>query len=103
MNAERIFTAQLFHDPYPTYRRLRDESPVHLDPFTGELLLTRYADVVAALKHPHLSSRRVAEEALPLPRFLQALARPMTRMLARQMLFSDPPDHTRLRGLVSRA
>lgn len=101
--SERIFTAKLIENPYPVYRRLQTESPVYLDPFSGELLITRYADVVAALKHPALSSRRVAEEGLPIPAHVEWLMRPITRMLSRQMLFSDPPDHTRLRSLANRA
>jgi cytochrome P450 len=100
---ERIFTPQLLQDPYPTYRRLQAEAPVYYDPFSGELVLTRYADVTAALKHPALSSRRIAETGLPLPAPLLWLMRPVTGMLARQMLFSDPPDHTRLRSLANRA
>jgi cytochrome P450 len=103
MNQERIFTDSLIEDPYPTYRRLRAESRVHWDRYTGELLLTRYADAVAALRHPALSSARVAQESIPIPGMFQRLVRPVTRMLSRQMLFSDPPDHTRRRGLASRA
>src|SRR3954451_4093993 len=103
MATDRIFTPQQIEDPYPTYRRLRSESPFYLDPFTRELLITRYADVVAALKHPHVSSARVVESGIPMPRFLQPFMRPVLGLLSRQMLFSDPPDHTRLRGLATRA
>ncbi|HEU4753957.1 MAG TPA: cytochrome P450, partial [Armatimonadota bacterium] len=96
-------TPELIRDPYPMYRRLQAEAPVYLDPYSGELLVTRYPDVVAALKHPALSSRRVAEQGLPMPAPLLWAMRPVTRMLSRQMLFSDPPDHTRLRSLATRA
>ena len=100
---ERIFTAGLIDDPYPVYHRLRAEAPVHFDRFTGELILTRYADVVAALKHPLLSSGRVAEDSISMPGPFRWAMRPVVRMLRQQMLFSDPPDHTRLRGLANRA
>jgi len=100
---ERIFTAELIENPYPVYRRLREEASFHFDVGTGELLITRYADVAAALKHPRLSAQRGAEAGFPMPAFLHGLMRPVTRMLSRQMLFSDPPDHTRLRSLASRA
>jgi cytochrome P450 len=66
-------------------------------------VLTRYADVVAALKHPRLSSRQVLESGLPVPPLLRWALGPINRVLGRQMLFSDPPDHTRLRSLASRA
>lgn len=93
----------MFTDPYPAYHRLRREAPAYLDHATGELVLTRYADVVAALKHPRLSSRKVADGYLVLPSLMRRLAEPVVRTLTRQMLFSDPPDHTRLRGLASKA
>lgn len=98
-----FFTAELFHDPYPAYHRLRAEAPVHLDRFSGELVLTRYQDVVACLRHPRLSSRRVAEAGLPVPPGIRWTVKPVLDSLSRQMLFSDPPDHTRLRGLANKA
>lgn len=100
---ERLFTKALLQDPYPRYAQLQRESPVHLDRESGELVLTRYRDVVVALKDPRLSSRRVAEEGIPVPNIFLSLLRPVSGMLGRQMLFSDPPDHTRLRSLAARA
>jgi cytochrome P450 len=100
---EPIFTGALLQDPYPAYRRLRTEAPAHLDVATGELVLTRYADVVAALRHPRLSSRGVATGGLPIPQSIQWTVRPVLDSLSKQMLFSDPPDHTRLRGLANKA
>ncbi len=83
-------------DPYSTYRRLRSEDPVHQSPLGG-LVLSRYADCVAVLKDRRWSSDfRNAEQ----PGFepdLEILGE------SRPFLFLDPPDHTRLRGLVSRA
>ncbi|MDQ3855218.1 MAG: cytochrome P450 [Chloroflexota bacterium] len=83
-------------DPYPTYNRLRELDPVHWLPFDqeghGMWLVTRYPDVAATLKDPRLTkdpARFVPEEHLS--------------PLDRSMLFRDPPDHTRLRALVSRA
>ena len=83
-------------DPYPTYRRLRAEDPVHQSPL-GFWVLTRYDDVVTALRDP-----RLAKEAIPA--FVAArfgAARAPGRGLS--MLDRDPPDHTRLRGLVNKA
>jgi cytochrome P450 len=100
---EHLFTKELLQNPYPRYAQLRRESPVHLDRESGELVLTRYRDAVAALKDPRLSSRRVAEKGIPVPNIFLSLMRPVSGMLGRQMLFSDPPDHTRLRSLAARA
>ena len=89
--------------PYERYRRLREESPAYLDPTTGRLILTGYAEVAAALKHPHLSSRAALAPAMNMPKALLPLLRPATRILLRIMLFTDPPDHARLRALANRA
>ena len=42
------FSSVFFEDPYPTYRRLRDESPVYTNEKYGFVALSRYADVVKA-------------------------------------------------------
>ena len=82
-------------DPYPTYHRLRAEDPVHHSPL-GFWVLTRYEDVVAALRDPRLVKEPIA--AFVAARF----GAPMPAM-GLSMLDRDPPDHTRLRGLVNKA
>ena len=82
-------------DPYPTYRRLLAEDPVHHSPM-GFWVLTRYEDVVAALRDPRLAKEAIA--AFVAARF----GAPMPAM-GLSMLDRDPPDHTRLRSLVSKA
>lgn len=81
-------------DPYPTYRRLRMDDPVHFNA-PGGWLLTRYADVASLLRDPRLSSdRRTAGEVAPA---LRALTENPS------MVSLDPPDHTRLRRIVNKA
>jgi pimeloyl-[acyl-carrier protein] synthase len=82
-------------DPYPTYHRLRAEDPVHRSPL-GFWVLTRYDDVVAALRDPRLGKAGI--EAMVAARY--GSAAPVTGL---SMLVRDPPDHTRLRGLVNTA
>jgi cytochrome P450 len=84
-------------DPYPTYHRLRAEDPVHHSPL-GFWVLTRYPDVMAMLRDPRLIKEPIA--AFVAARF--GLAGPPPG-LGLSMLDRDPPDHTRLRGLVSKA
>ena len=84
-------------DPYPTYHRLRAEDPVHQSPL-GFWVLTRYEDVVASLRDPRMIKEPIA--AFVAARF--GLAAPPLGM-GLSMLDRDPPDHTRLRGLVSKA
>jgi cytochrome P450 len=83
-------------DPYPTYHRLRADDPVHQSPL-GFWVLTRYDDVVAALRDPRLAKEAIAA-------FVAArLGTTPSPATALSMLDRDPPDHTRLRGLVSKA
>ncbi len=82
-------------DPYPTYHRLRAEDPVHHSPL-GFWVLTRYEDVVAALRDPRLVKEPIA--AFVAARFGAAMP-----AMGLSMLDRDPPDHTRLRSLVNKA
>ena len=80
-------------DPYPRYRRLREEDPVHQSPM-GFWVLTRYDDVAGMLRDPRFG--RKGFDRLLAARFGDA-------GFDMSMLFRDPPDHTRLRTLVSKA
>ena len=86
---------EFIEDPYPTYHRLRAEDPVHRNPL-GFWVLTRYEDVVAALRDPRLAKEAIAS-------FVAARFGTATPAGGLSMLDRDPPDHTRLRGLVSKA
>ena len=78
---------EFVEDPYPTYRRLRDEDPVHQNPL-GFWVLTRYEDVVASLKDPRMVKEPIA--AFVAARF--GLQAPPSGM-GLSMLDRDPPDH----------
>jgi hypothetical protein len=84
-------------DPYPIYDQLREHDPVHWSDEMGSWLLTRYSDTQLVLRDPRFSAARVGGAWLP------EEMQPLGRVLERWMLFQDPPDHTRLRGLVSKA
>lgn len=89
-------------NPYPFYHRLRETDPIHRDEVYG-WVLTRHADVIAALRDPRMSAARLVLPTEDLPPELAEALTPAMRAFARQMLFLDPPDHTRLRGLVTKA
>ncbi|RPK32856.1 cytochrome P450 [Streptomyces goshikiensis] len=90
-------------DPFPLYRQLREDGPVRRVVIAGALdawVVTRYEDGLAALSDSRLSSDvRDASDA----RLLRQLPTSGGEALMGNMLRSDPPDHTRLRRLVSKA
>lgn len=87
-------------NPYPLYRRLREESPVHWDPFLYAWVVTRYSDVVTVLMK--LSALRTPTPEQLTQMGLSVLC-PIAQVMVRQMLFMDPPEHTRIRKLASAA
>jgi pimeloyl-[acyl-carrier protein] synthase len=91
------FLPEFVADPYPFYARLRTEDPVHQSPM-GLWVLTRYDDVARVLRDPRFGRKGFDE--LVNARFGTEPDQPG---LATSMLFRDPPDHTRLRTLVSKA
>jgi cytochrome P450 len=98
-----LLRPEVMADPYPLYRRLRETDPVHWDAAMGYWVLTRHADVVEALQDARLSAARTGDAAGWIPEEYQAALGPAMYAVARQMLFLDPPDHTRVRSLVNRA
>jgi len=85
-------------DPYPTYRALRERDPYHYSPLTSMITVVPYDDVDAILR----DYRRFSSVIRGTEPFLVAEEQ-ARRQLSPSMQFRDPPDHTRLRGLVNRA
>jgi len=96
----QLLDPEVLANPYPLYHQLRSEDPVHWDPFLHAWVVTRYEEVVQVLHH--FSAQRT-----PTPEQLSALnlsaLNPIAAVMVRQMLFLDPPAHTRLRALASAA
>lgn len=87
-------------NPYPLFRRLRTEDPVHWDAFLHTWVVTRYVDVLEVL-HSFSAERTHTPEKLKAMELSQMA--PIAQLMVKQMLFMDPPTHTRLRGLASQA
>jgi cytochrome P450 len=88
------FDVDIDRDPYETWRRLRDDAPLYRNDRFDFYALSRFADVEAAHRDPVTFSSAhgtVLEMMTPEP------------MGGGFMIFMDPPDHTQLRSLVSRA
>jgi cytochrome P450 len=92
-------------DPYPFYRRLRTRDPIHRSWAAYGWVVSRHRDVVEVLRDPRFSAddRNFSQyPRLRAQRIRDGLADP-DREPAPVMLRIDPPDHTRLRSLVSKA
>jgi cytochrome P450 len=111
--AERLETGIAFNplrrelriDPYPFYRRLREKDPFHRSRPADGWVLSRYADILAVL-----GDRSFSADERNLRRYPRLRARNLRAGLEdpyevdqASMLRLDPPDHTRLRNLVSKA
>ena len=96
----RLLEPEVLANPYPLYRKLRSEDPVHWDRFLHTWVVTRYPDVMNVL-HSFSADRTPTPEQLT-AMGLSAL-NPIAQVMVKQMLFMDAPAHTRLRGLASTA
>jgi cytochrome P450 len=90
------FSDEFFEDPYDLYRRMRDEAPVAFNERYGFWALFRYDDVCQAHKEwqTFSSSRGVDLSMMHQPA-------EMIRQM-RLIIMQDPPEHDRMRALVSR-
>ena len=95
---EDLLRPDVLADPYPLFRRLRQEDPVHEDPGGRGWMVARYDDIAKILADRRFSAQRTLAM-----REGQDTSSAVRAALARQMLFLDPPDHTRLRALVTKA
>ncbi len=95
-----LLDPEVLANPYPLFHRLRTEDPVHWDPFLHTWVVTRYADVLEVLL-------TFSAERTHTPEKLKAMGlsemSPIAQLMVQQMLFMDPPAHTRLRSLASYA
>jgi len=102
---DQLLSPAFFSDPYPTYHRLRSEAPVYWSDALGGWVLTRYEDVVSILRRPELysSTGRVSYLLRQLPEAARREVELLERHYTLGLAHSDPPDHTRLRTLLSKA
>lgn len=91
-------------DPYSRYRAIRSSAPVYRSPQSGVWYLTRHQDCKDVLHDPRFGRGiGLGSDHFGGLGGTEASRRQELTSGARNMLFADPPDHTRLRGLVSRA
>jgi cytochrome P450 len=97
---EELFSPEIRRDPHPLYHRLRAEQPIANNP-DGDWVLTRWADCEAVLRDPRWSSS--PEHRPPDAVGGASISVEAGEVGMKTLLFLDPPDHTRLRRLVSKA
>jgi cytochrome P450 len=95
--------AETIANPYPRYHYLRVEDPVHWHEGLNSWVLTRYPDVMDALRDRRLSADRMSSVVQVLPPAAQQMFQMLISTFDNMMLMSDPPKHTRLRSLANKA
>jgi hypothetical protein len=95
-----LLDPEVLANPYPLYRQLREQDPVHWDPYLHAWVVTRYADVVTVL-HRFRAARTPAPERLD--ELGMGEIGPIAAVMIKQMLFLDQPEHGRVRRLASAA
>jgi cytochrome P450 len=91
---------EFIRDPYPHYQRMRATDPVHLTQH-GMYVASRHADITVVLRDKRFGKEYV--ERTKRRYGPNVMDEPVFRNFALTMLQQDPPDHTRLRGLVVKA
>ena len=99
----QAFCEERLQDPYPFFKRLRENDPVHWCEPMNLWLVTRYNDVFAGLRDPRLSSSRMGMYSQTLDTRLRRQVQPLLDHLSKWIILLDPPDHTRLRRLINQA
>ena len=95
------FNPEFRAHPYPFYDDLRNQEPVHTTPY-GMVVLTRYEDVSTTLKSADFS-RDIEKYSTQATTEARQRRREMQRERTKSILNLDPPDHTRLRRIVSKS
>jgi pimeloyl-[acyl-carrier protein] synthase len=101
-----LVSREFLANPYPVLHQLRERDPVHWSDTIGGWVLTRYDDIVSTFKEPasYSNEGRLARAV----EYLPAESRGRLQVFedhyrTKGLLHSDPPDHTRLRRLVTKA
>jgi cytochrome P450 len=89
-------------DPFPLYAWLREQDPVHWSASLNAWVVTRYADVLEVFNRPGRFSSDRFRRLDPRYASRRPAVRAVADVLSEWLVFRDPPDHTRLRGLLQK-
>lgn len=90
-------------NPYPFYARIRAADPIYRDEDMRVWVVTRHSAIATILREPQFSAARMNADPEALEQMGIGGLLPLFQFISKQMLFTDPPDHTRLRRLVNKA
>ena len=94
---------EVIADPFPAFDRLREHAPVFRSAVLGGWVITRYDDVKLVISDRRFSADRIRPFFDRLSAEDRSAYRELGESIARWSVFHDPPDHTRLRGLMNKA
>jgi cytochrome P450 len=100
-----LVSAEFIADPYPILRQMREEDPIYWSDAIGGWILTGYDDIVVSFKNTSSFSNenRLGKTIAYLTPEKQTNYKPFSDHYAtKSLLHSDPPDHTRMRTLVTK-
>jgi cytochrome P450 len=94
---------EVIADPFPVFQKLREQAPLYRSSVLGGRVLTRYDDVKLAISDRRFSADRIRPFFAQLPVREQMAYATLRDSISRWAVFHDPPEHTRLRGLMNKA
>ncbi len=100
---DEVLSPERIADPHSYFSLLRAHDPVHWNDKYRAWFVHRHDDVLGALRDSRFSSERIGAAYDRLSEEQRAERQPTYDILMDWLVFRDPPDHTRLRRLVSRA
>jgi cytochrome P450 len=103
VNPFDLTSPEFIANPYPTYERLRSNTPVCWDEKLGQWLVSRYTDAHALLRDKRCSSDHLDDLMGRLCAEERAAAAPLREILTNRLLFTNNPAHRRLRMLMQLA
>jgi cytochrome P450 len=96
----RLFCQGRLANPYGLLGWLRENDPVHLSPILNAWILTRYDDVFEAFTDKRFLYDRISASMSALPPDMRISCAPLGEHVSNWLGYTDPPKHTRLRGLL---
>jgi cytochrome P450 len=98
-----LLSPEFFADPHPTFRKMRAEDPVYWHPQLEMWFLTRHDDIRRLVDDLDFSTERTDQYGRGAPPALKEKLEVINDFLYLWMVFADPPRHTRIRSLVTKA